>query len=148
MAAKEPDKVQREIEELLDKLDNFVPEERLVSKINRRRRDAEGPGLFERVWMSVRKRMSNITVGHILLLGIALTLLASFVPGLFGGYSRPVFFLGLILSAGALLLSLMGWDSRRTITGGPVERRWRGQVISYSQPTPNRFRNWWRRRGK
>ncbi len=148
MPAKEPDKVQREIEELLDKLDNFVPEDRLVSKIKKRRRENEGPGAFERTFLWFRARFSKITVGHILLGGIGLTLLATFAPGLFGGYARPVFFLGLILSGGALLLSLMGWDSRRTIAGGPVERRWRGQVISYSQPSPNRLRNWWRRRGK
>ena len=146
MPAKEPDKVQREIEELLGKLDNFVPEDRLVSKIKKRRRDESGPGMFERTWMSVRTRTSTITVGHVMLAGIVLTLLTAFVPGLFYGYSRPVFWIGLLLSGGAFVLSLLGWDSRRTISGGPVERRWRGQVISYSQPSQNRLVNWWRNR--
>ena len=45
MAPKEPDKVQREIEELLDKLDNFVPEDRFASKMKQRRREAAGPGI-------------------------------------------------------------------------------------------------------
>lgn len=140
MAPTEPDKVQREIEELLGKLDNFVPEERLVSKIKSRRREAAGPGLFGRLV----KRMSRITLGHVLLAGLALLLLASLAPGLFGGYARPALLLGLVLAGGAFLMSVIGWDSRRTITGGG-EKRWRGQVINYSEPSaPNRLRDWLR----
>jgi hypothetical protein len=141
MAPTEPDKVQREIEELLGKLDNFVPEERLVSKIKNRRK-AE-TGLFERLL----KRVSRITLGHVMLTGLALLLLASFAPGAFAGYARYALVLGLLLTAGAFVMSVIGWDSRRTITGGTSEKRWRGQVIDYSQPSAsNRLRDWWRGR--
>ncbi len=143
MAAKEPDKVQREIEELLGKLDNFVPEEGLVSKIKNRRKAETGPGLFERLL----KRVSRITLGHVMLTGLALLLLASFAPGVFAGYARYALILGLLLTAGAFVMSVIGWDSRRTITGGTSEKRWRGQVIDYSQPSAsNRLRDWWRGR--
>jgi hypothetical protein len=143
MAPTEPDKVQREIEELLGKLDNFVPEERLVSKIKNRRKAETGPGLFERLL----KRVSRITLGHVMLTGLALLLLASFAPGVFAGYARYALILGLLLTAGAFVMSVIGWDSRRTITGGTSEKRWRGQVIDYSQPSAsNRLRDWWRGR--
>lgn len=143
MAPNEPDKVQREIEELLGKLDNFVPEERLVSKIKSRRRAEAGPGLTERLL----KRVSRITLGHVLLTGLALLLAASFAPGLFGGYARYAMILGLVLTGGAFVMSIIGWDSKRTLTGGTPEKRWRGQVIDYSQPSaPNRLRDWLRGR--
>lgn len=141
MAPKEPDKIKREIEELLGKLDSFVPEERLVSKIRSRRRAEAGPGLIERLL----KRVSRVTLGHVLLTGLALLLLASFAPGLFGGYARSAMILGLLLTGGAFVMSVIGWDSRRTVTGSTTEKRWRGQVIDYSQPSPaNRLRDWLR----
>lgn len=141
MPPNEPDKVQREIEELLGKLDNFVPEERLVSKIKSRRKSEAGPGLVERFL----KRVSHITLGHVLLAGLALLVLSSVAPGLFGGYARPAMLLGLLLTGGAFLMSVIGWDSRRTITGSGGEKRWRGQVIDYSAPSaPSRFRDWLR----
>jgi hypothetical protein len=143
MAPTEPDKVQREIEELLGKLDNFVPEDRLVSKIRSKRKAQAGPGLIERLL----KRVSRITLGHVMLTGLALLLLASFAPGVFVGYARYAMILGLLLTGGAFVMSVIGWDSRRTITGAAPEKRWRGQVIDYSQPpAPNRLRDWLRGR--
>jgi hypothetical protein len=141
MAPNEPDKVQREIEELLGKLDNFVPEERLVSKIKSKRRAEAGPGLVERML----KRASRITLGHVMLAGLALLLAASFAPGIFIGYARYAMILGLLMTGGAFVMSVIGWDSRRTIAGGTSEKRWRGQVINYSEPSaPSRFRDWLR----
>jgi hypothetical protein len=145
MAPNEPDKVQREIEELLGKLDNFVPEERLVSKIKKRRKTEAGPGALERLL----KRLSRLTLGHVMLAGLALLLLTSFAPGLFGGYARYAMILGLLLTGSAFVMSVIGWDSRRTITGGTTEKRWRGQVIDYSPPSaPSRFRDWLRGKRK
>lgn len=145
MAPKEPDKVQREIEELLGKLDNFVPEERLVSKIKKRRKAEAGPNAMERTGAGLGKRLSGITLGHVMLAGLALLLLSSFAPGLFGGYARYALILGLLLTGGAFVMSVVGWDSRRTITGGTTEKRWRGQAIDYSAPSaPTRFRDWLR----
>ena len=137
--AKEPDKVQREIEELLGKLDNFVPEDRLVSKIKSRRRAEAGPGFNDRLL----KRVSHVTLGHVMLAGLGLLLLSSFAPGLFGGHAGWAMILGLVLTGGAFVMSVIGWDSQRTITGGTTEKRWRGEVIDYSAPSPaSRFRNW------
>ena len=145
MAPDGPDKVQREIEELLGKLDNFVPEERLVSKIKKRRKAETGPNAIERTGAGLGKRLSRITLGHVMLAGLALLLASSFAPGLFGGYARSAMILGLLLTGGAFVMSVIGWDSRRTITGGTTEKRWRGQVIDYSEPSaPSRFRDWLR----
>jgi hypothetical protein len=146
----EPDRVKREIEELLDKLDNFVPEERLVSKIKKRRKDAAGPNAIERAWAAVARRTSRLTLGHVMLAGAVLLVAGLFVPGLFGGYEAWAIGGGLALTAGAFLFSIIGGSRQRTVTGARhYEKRWRGQVIEYSEPSaPSRLREWWRNRGR
>ncbi len=143
MAPREPDKVQREIEELLDKLDNFVPEDRLASKIRKRRRDEVGPGLIERGW----KRVSRFSLGQAMLVGIGLLLIGTVFRHQLGSLAGPVIVVGIVLVIGAFVLSAINGDSRRTIAGGRQEKRWRGQVIDYSEPsTTSRIRDWFRRR--
>lgn len=144
MPQRESDKVQREIEELLDKLDNFVPEERLVSKIRKRRKDESGPSMLERGW----KRVSRISLGQALLAGLALLLIGTFFRGPLGAAAGPVLITGIVLAVGAFVLSIVNGDSRRTIAGGRPEKRWRGQAIDYSEPSTasRRLKDWFRRR--
>lgn len=146
MPPREPDKVQREIEELLDRLDNFVPEERLASKIRKKRRDETGPGPIESLWT----RISRISLGHAMLTGLALIFLSWMLGsrmGLLGPFTNPLMILGIVVVIGAFVLSVVNGDSRRTISGGRQEKRWRGQVIDYSEPSPtHRIRDWFRRR--
>jgi hypothetical protein len=142
MPPKEPDKVQREIEELLDKLDNFVPEERLVSKIRSRRKVESGPGMLERM----KLRVGRFTLGHMMLAGLALLLIGTFVRGPLGGLATPIVVTGIVLTLVAFILSVVNRDSHQTLYGGG-EKRWRGQVIDYSEPSPtSRFREWLRGR--
>ncbi|MBI5289437.1 MAG: hypothetical protein HY873_10755 [Chloroflexi bacterium] len=143
------DRVQREIEDLLNKLDNFVPEERFISKVKSKRKAEAGPGLVSRMGKALGRPFRRITLGHVMLAGIALMLTAWLAPNLYGDYARMATLLGLVLAGAAMLLSFMGWDSRRTIAGGGVEKRWRGQVIRYDQPTgSNKVRDWFRKRGR
>lgn len=143
MAPREPDKVQREIEELLDRLDNFVPEDRLASKIQKRRRAETGPGPIERAW----KRVSRLSLGQAMLAGLALIVISWIFRSPLGSFASPVMIVGIVLVIGAFVLSVVNGDSRRTITGGRQEKRWRGQVIDYSEPsTASRIRDWFRRR--
>jgi VIT1/CCC1 family predicted Fe2+/Mn2+ transporter len=143
MPQHESDKVKREIEELLDKLDSFVPEERLASKRQSRRKAASGPTLIDRIWSRARR----LSLGHVMLAGVLLLLLGYIAPHSLGSFRTPVLLLGLVLTIGAFALAVINGDSRRTIAGGPTQKRWRGQVIDYSEPGPaSRLRDWWRRR--
>ena len=149
-----PDKVQREIEELLDKLDNFVPEERFTSKMRDRKRQERaarsGPSLTERL----SRRFSGITLGHIMLAGIALFLFAFFFDGVLGGATRWVSYAALLMTGGAFLLSIFnrGSGSRTPVVKsrpGRTQKMWRGQVIEYGEPTTfERLRGMFRRRGR
>lgn len=143
MPQKGPDKVQREIEELLDKLDTFVPEERLVSKIRNRRKAESGPGSFQRLGA----RVAKLTLGHVMLAGLVLLLIGTFARGPLGGSAMWVVILGIVLTVGAFILSVVNGDSRRTIAGRGPEKRWRGQVVDYSEPSAtSRLRDWLRSR--
>lgn len=144
----EPDKVTREIEELLERLDTFVPEERLASKIKHRRKqqrsEASGPSIFDRV----RARFSRITLGQLMLTGLGLSLISYFFRGPLGSAAGWMTIAGLLLMGAAFVLSIVGGGTRSTLGTNRVQRRWRGQVIEYgSQPsTFDRMKAWFRRR--
>jgi hypothetical protein len=155
MAGKESDKLHREIEELLDRLDNFVPEERFVEKIKTRRkqqrrqeralREAErGPSPLS----AVTRRISQISLGQIMIAGLALLLVSWFFRGPLGDLALWMTIAGMVLTGAAFVMSIvMGAGSRSTIGGRRVERRWRGQMIDYAEPSAfERVRAWLRRR--
>jgi hypothetical protein len=144
-----PDKVQREIEELLDKLDTFVPEERLAEKIRKRRtqqgRANNGPGFFERVG----RRLSQISLGQLMLAGLALMLIGWLFDDALGAWSTWVTLGGLLLTVIAFVLSVMSGGARTTVGARHVQKRWRGQIVEYSEPSRmERIREWFRRRGR
>lgn len=144
------DRVQREIEELLDKLDSFVPEERFLAKVKNKRRQEAGPGLISRAWTTITRPLTRVKLGHVMLAGLALVILTIVVPSLFGEYRSWFSILGALMIVVAFVMSFLGWDSRRTIAGGRVERRWRGEVITYDERPrgTNKITNWFRSRGQ
>ncbi|MEX2225214.1 MAG: hypothetical protein WEB52_02045 [Dehalococcoidia bacterium] len=144
-----PDKVQREIEELLGKLDTFVPEERLAAKIRNRRKDVRredsGPTFFERA----KRRLSQISLGQLMLAGLALMLIGWLFDDALGAWSTWVTLGGLALTILAFVLSLMTGGARTTVGARHVQKSWRGQVIEYSEPSRmDRIKEWFRRRGR
>ena len=144
------DRVQREIEEILDKLDTFVPEERFTAKMRAKRkeraaRERTGPTL----WQRVTRPFTHITLGHLLIAGIALFAVSYLFDDQLGSMAVWFTVAGVVLAGGAFIFSVInGGNTRlRFGSGGRVQKRWRGQVIEYSQPGPvDRVRGWWRRR--
>ena len=144
-----PDKVQREIEELLDKLDTFVPEERLAEKIRKRRKQQQrvdsGPGFFERA----TRRVSQVSLGQLMLAGLALMLIGWLFDDALGSWSRWFMYGGLLLTIAAFAPSVISGGTRTTVGARHVQKRWRGQIIEYSEPSRmDRIREWFRRRGR
>lgn len=155
MPGKEPDKVQREIEELLGKLDTFVPEERFTSKMRDRRKQEKaaqrtGPTVSERLG----RRLSGLTLGHLMLAGIGLFLVAYFLQDPLGGWARWLTYAGIGMTLVAFVLSILnrGSGARTPVVragSGRVQKRWRGQVIEYGDPTmTDKVRDWFRRKGR
>ena len=127
------DRLQQEIEDILGKYKRFPLREPLWRRIRRR---------LSRWLSSVRQwsasHLPRITVGRVMLVGVALIIAAYFG---FGGKSitQMVLVAGLILFAAAFIFALR----RRPRY---VEKRWRGQTIELDEPGLGaRLRSWWDR---
>jgi hypothetical protein len=149
-----PDKVQREIEELLDKLDNFVPEERFAAKQRDRKkqeRARSGPSAIE----TMTGRLSGITLGHVMVFGLALFIVAWVFQGPLGDATRWIIIVSMVMTGGAFLFSILnrGRGASTPVMKarpGSVQKVWRGQVIEYDEDprTMGRLRGLFRRRGR
>lgn len=139
------DRIHREIEELLDRLDNFVPEERLATKIRNRarRKEPDSPGILKRIGA----RFGRVSLGQLMIAGFILIIATYFLRGPLGGLTPWLIGLGLVMTGAAFVLSIVRGGNSRTIDGS-VEKRWRGQVIRYSTgpSAADRIRDWFRRR--
>lgn len=135
-----PNRIEREIDEILARLDDFVPEEKRGRRPpTRPPRPRPGAGLGARL----RALTSGLTGGHIVLGATVMLLLAVFLRsfGVFPTVTRWATYAGLIVIFGAIFLSIRG--PRRSSKGA----YWRGQPIELRRPNPlMRLRMWWRRR--
>jgi VIT1/CCC1 family predicted Fe2+/Mn2+ transporter len=131
------DKIEREVEEILRKLDKFVPEESRLARARRRLGQAASDSLH-----ALLVRLSRISLGQVMLASLLLVVVAFFFRSASPTLARWAIIGGLILFFTAFVLSLLGGRSR-------YERRWRGQVIDLSEPSlGNRLRNWLQRRSR
>jgi hypothetical protein len=128
-------KLERDIEEVLAKIDRFPPKRSLWSRVRRRFGDVFD-GIGRAVAGLPRPRLS---VGQVLLLGIALIIIAYvFGDSLGGSVVRLVVIGAIVLFIGAFIFSL-----RRQSASRLPEKRWRGQPMDLDQPHgPD---SWWKR---
>ncbi len=129
------DNLEREVEEILRKLDNFVPEEGPLTRT--RRRVGQAASDFVR---AVLVRLSSVSLGQVMLVA-AIVVVVGFVFGRGNPLmARWVIIGGLILFFTAFVLSMRGGASRD-------DRLWRGRVINLSEPgLADRLRAWVKRR--
>ena len=129
-------KLERDIEEVLAKVDRFPPKRSLWSRV-RRRIAAAFEGVGGAVGGLPRPRLS---VGQVLLLGIVLIVIAFVFGDSLGGASVVRLFViaAIVLFIGAFIFSL-----RRQSASRLPEKRWRGQPMDLDQPPgPG---SWWKR---
>ena len=125
-----PDRIEREIEEILKKIDNLTPESG-----GRRPRRGAGPALVAQRWLA--QRLAALTMAK-----IALWSLLIVVGAYVFRFANPVLMRwlivgGLIVFFTALVLSSRNSQRPRT------ERRWRGEVLDLSGPSwPEKLRDW------
>jgi hypothetical protein len=130
------DNIEREIEELLSQLDEFVPEESAARRM-RRRSSNWAAGLNQ----AIASRLARISLGQIMLASLFLVLVALLFGRVNPLLARWVIIAGLILFFTSFFLSL------RLGRGRSVRKRWRGQVIDLSRPSPiDQARSWLRAR--
>jgi hypothetical protein len=130
------DKLQREIEDILNRLDNFVPEERVTSKVRRRSSDAATS--FVR---AVLAPLARISLRQVMLTALALTVLSFFFMRAEPDFARWMLIGGLILFFTSFALSFFTRSSPAKVE----TRYWRDRPIDVDQqPTlGDRLRAWW-----
>lgn len=136
-----PDKFEREIDEILSKLDHFPkqgPLQRMQVRVERRATS------FQR---ALALRLARLSVSQIMLTGIGLVLFAYFFRSIMPAIWYYLVIFGIILFFTAFVLSSFGFGARG---GRGRQIYWRGQPAqSYYQSGPSlmsRLRDWWRRR--
>jgi len=131
-----PDELEREIEEILSKIEKF-PKESAFGRLRRR-----WAKRFRRWRGSLALRLPRISLGHVMAASVLLIILAyAFRSSAFGRYAFAV---GLVLLFSAIAVSF--FTARRP----KQETRWRGQVVDLSEPSlADKVRGWLsgRRRG-
>jgi hypothetical protein len=130
------DRVQREIEDILRRLDNFVPEEGVASRVRRK-----GSGAAESLGRSVLAPLSGFSLRQVMLTAVILVFI-----GFIGMRASPLFSWvlvgGVILFLTSLALSFLNRGGRSP--GPTIERRWRGQPLELDEPgLADRLRAWW-----
>ena len=130
------DRLEREINEILDKIEQFPTPERRRNRTIRRHLRRVGDVVSARQ-RAIARELSRVSLSQLLLLGVLLILGSFFFRGF--GLGQWVLFAGvaLLVASGALLLFGGG--------KGPGERtqQWRGRTISYSSETlAARIRRW------
>ncbi len=127
------DKIQREIEEILNRLDEFVPDERTPSRM--RQRSSEATGAFTR---AILGPLGRISLGQVMLGSLALIVFAFFAMRINPLFGTWIVIAGVILFLTSFALSFFSRGSPPT-----VEKRWRGRPIELNEPSlGDRLRAW------
>ena len=134
----EPDRLEREIQEILDKIEQLpTPPRRRASGLRRSlRRIGEGVSAWQR---AVAQELSRVSLSQLVLLSLLLILGAFFIRGI-GPIGTWIMIAGIALLVTSLALMVFG--------GGSASRRartqqWRGRTISYRRDgLAQRIRRW------
>ena len=133
-----PNRIEREIEEILSRLDEFVPEESRSRRL-RRRLGAILAGVGDRLTAATR----GISGGHVVLGAAVLLLAAMLLRSSHPFVAKWATYVGVAVIFAAIFLSIKPIHRRQP------SRYWRGQPIDIRRPSLlNRLRVWWRRRNR
>ncbi len=137
-----PDRIEREIEDILSRIDDFLPEERRARRIGRR-----VGSFFASAAGALRDTLSRFSPGTLMLAALAAFIAALVIDSYTPTLARYMIIASVAVFLGALVLSLVRGASRG---GNPrIEKRWRGQAIDYGEPTiGDRLRSWWQNKSR
>lgn len=127
--------IEREIEDILNRLDKFVPEESVGSRMRRRT-----PGPLGNLIRALFAPLTRISLGQVMLAAMALVFVG-FVARRAGPIGTWILLAGVILFLTAFALSLV------TRGGAPTEKQWRGRSLELRGPSlADRLKAWFKSR--
>lgn len=126
-------RVRREIEEILGRLEEFVPEEPVATRV--RRRSSGVTSTFRRGLVAPLPRISS---RQVMLTALALVVIAFIVMQVSPAFGRWVVIAGVALFLGSFVFSF--FSGRKSST---TEKRWRGRPMELDEPSfGHRMRSW------
>jgi hypothetical protein len=126
------DRIEREIEDILRKIDGFVPEN---GQKPPSRRPRPKPLAAAQGWLG--HRLARISLNQIMMWSLIIMVGAFFLRAL--PFASWIMLGSVIILATAFVLSLRGGGSTRNAP----EKRWRGQPLDLSGPSwPDRVKYW------
>jgi hypothetical protein len=129
------DDIEREIKDILERLDHFVPEESASSRFGKRTSRWASD-----VYRGIASRLARISLSQVMLTALAMVVFAWLFRFVNPAVARWVIIAGVILLVVSFVASL------RASRAASNEKRWRGQVIDLSGPSfADRLRSWFRR---
>ncbi|MCB9491664.1 MAG: hypothetical protein H6674_06330 [Dehalococcoidia bacterium] len=141
------DRLEREINEILGKIEQF-PDAESRAKRNRRRNVNRFTSRISEVQRGIARQLSRVSVSQLMLASFLMILFAFFFRGrgLPAGAASWVLLAGVVLFVSTFAVMLFG---PRTRPGSSTEQRWRGRTIRYDSPSlGSRLRRWWSSRAR
>jgi hypothetical protein len=133
------DRIEREIEEILKKIDKF-PEGSTRPKV-RKPAGSPKPGGSPKPTGSLFKWLSSLSMRKVMMWALFAAIVAFFFRGMPGGYWLLIG--AIIVFATAFILSTRGGGG----TSNTPQKRWRGQPLDLSEPSwGDKFKAWWKGR--
>lgn len=127
------DRIQREIEDILNRLDDFVPEESVTSRVRRRSSGAAGSFL-----QTILAPIASISLRHVMMTSLVLILV-----GFIGMRVDPIIGRWALIGGVILFLTTLALSIFHKPAPPATEKRWRGQPMDLSEPTlGDRLRAW------
>ena len=130
------DKIKREIEDILNKLDNFVPDESAAESGHNR---SSGP--LASVLHKILAPFARISIQQVMLAALVIVVIGFLAMRIHPLYGRYALIAGVILFLTSFALSFIGRSSEPPESS--TDTRWRGQPIDLNEPSlPNRIKAW------
>ena len=131
------DRIQREIEDILNRLDEFVPDENVANRVRRRSASAAA-----NVVRALIAPIARISLGQVMFWALVIIVVAFFGMRIHPLYARWVLIGGVILFLTSFGLSFFSRSAPAT-----TEQRWRGRRVELDEASlGERLRAWWNRR--
>ena len=137
------DRIKREIEDILNRLDD-LPAER--KPIPFRKRSTGSPGSLAR---GLIEPFTHISIRHVMLTALVLVIVGFFIRDATDA-GRWMLYAGLALFAACFVISFLGRRAGPATSPG-YQKRWRGQPMDLEPPGPSfsqRLRAWFTRKSR
>ena len=142
------DRLEREIEEILDKIEHFPTPESRRARARKRYFRRLGASIGERQ-RAFASQLGRISISQVLLISFLMILGSLFLRRALGPAAQWILVAGIILFVTSFAIMVFSRGSSSRGGGGGSAQRWRGREIQsgYAQPSPvDRLRAWWNRR--